>query len=165
MREKQSLYDLIKEQNEEFYNTTGISLEKWRELGENGIDIPMRIPLHGRSMKPLIRPEKDIVTIMPMVREPKIGDIVLFQRNDGKFIVHRVYRVFSDGIQTWGDNCQRADVPMKREDVYGLIVSMERDGRTYQLDTDKQRTFGIRWMKYGRKAWMVLKRIKRLAGR
>ena len=130
MREKQSLYDLIKEQNEEFYNTTGISLEKWRELGENGIDIPMRIPLHGRSMKPLIRPEKDIVTIMPM-----------------------------------GDNCQRADVPMKREDVYGLIVSMERDGRTYQLDTDKQRTFGIRWMKYGRKAWMVLKRIKRLAGR
>lgn len=162
MRDNQSLYDLLKDQerDEDSYNTTGISLEKWKELGENGVSIPMRIPLHGSSMSPLIRSEKDIVTIMPLVRDPMIGDIVLLNGGNGKTIAHRVYKVFPDGIQTWGDNCRNADPPRKRKDIYGLIVSMDRDGKIHQLDTDKQRAYGIIWMKYGRKAWMALKMIR-----
>jgi hypothetical protein len=164
MSETQSLYDLLKEQNGES-SDSGICLEKWRELGENGAGIPVKMSLHGISMKPLIRPEKDIVTIMPLVRNPMVGDIVMFRRADGKNIAHRVYRVFPNGIQTWGDNCQRPDAPIKREDIYGLIVSMEKNGRTYLLDTDKQRAYGIRWMKYARPAWIVLQKIRAIGGK
>ncbi len=161
MSKAQSLYDLLSEQvqDEESFDS-GVSLEKWRELGENGVIIPLKIPLQGSSMEPLIRSRKDIVTVMPLVGDPMVGDIILFRRNDGKNIVHRVYRIFPDGIQTWGDNCQRPDAPRKREDIYGLIVSMEKNGKSYQLDTDKQRAYGIRWMKYGRMPWMVLQRIR-----
>ena len=166
MSPTQSLYELFKEleKNEDALDY-GQIVEKWRELGDKGIVIPMKIPLHGDSMMPLIRPEKDIVTIMPLTRAPMVGDIVLFRRSDGKNIVHRVYRVFPNGIQTWGDNCQRADAPRKRNDVYGLIVSVEKDGNTYQLDTDKQRAYGVGWMKYGRPAWLIVQRIKSAAGR
>ena len=161
MKLSQSLYNILKGQEEsEEPSNTGFSLEKWQELGKNGVPIPMKIPLHGSSMVPLIRSEKDMVTVMPLVREPMVGDIVLFCRADGKKIVHRVYRVFPDGVQTWGDNCQRADAPIKREAIYGIIVSMEKDGKTYQLDTEKQRAYGIRWMRYGRPAWMTMKKIK-----
>ena len=166
MSKKQSLYDLLKEQEQnENALDTGLSLEKWRELGENGVEIPMKIPLHGSSMKPLIRPEKDKVEIMPLVREPLVGDIVMFRRADGKNIVHRVCRVFPDGIQTWGDNCRRADAPIKREDIYGIIASMERNGKTYQLDTDRQRAYGIIWMKYGRLLWIVPRTIRSIGGK
>lgn len=166
MSDLQNLYDILKkqEQNIESFDT-GLSLDKWRELGENGVSIPMKIQLHGSSMKPLIRSEKDIVTIMPLVRDPMVGDIVMFRGVDGRNIVHRVYKIFPDRIQTWGDNCQRADAPRKREDLYGIIVSLEKDGKTYQLDTDKQRAYGIRWMKYGRPAWMVLIKIKAFGGK
>lgn len=165
MSETQSLYDLLKEQgqNEDSLDT-GLSLEKWRELGKNGVSIPMKIPLHGSSMKPLIRPEKDLVTVMPLVREPLVGDIVLFRKRNGKNIAHRVCRVFPDGIQTCGDNCFIPDAPRKRDDVFGLIVSMERNGKTHQLDTDQQRAYGIRWLKYGRPLWTVPQMIKLIGG-
>lgn len=166
MNKGPSLYELLKEQeqSEESFDTE-LCLEKWRELGKNGAAIPMRIPLHGSSMKPLIRSEKDIVTIMPLIRDPMIGDIVLFRGSDGRIIVHRVYRIFPGGIQTWGDNCLRADAPRKREDIYGLIVSVEKDGKIYQLDTDEQRAYGIRWMKYGRPVWGALKKIRAIGGK
>ena len=166
MSKPQGLYDLLKdqEQNEEHLDS-GLSLEKWRELGENGVTIPLKISLHGGSMKPFINPEKDIVTIIPLIRDPMVGDIIMFRRTDGKNIAHRIYRVFPDGIQTWGDNCPKPDAPRKREDIYGLIVAVEKDGKTYQLDTDKQRVYGLRWLKYGRPAWILLKKIKTIAGR
>ena len=166
MSKAAGLYDLLKEQEQsEGSFDAGLSLEQWRELGMNGVAIPMSIPLHGTSMKPLIRPEKDTVTIVPLAREPMVGDIVLFRRSDGKNIVHRVYKVFPDGLQTWGDNCLLPDAPIKREDVYGLVVSMEKKGKTYALDTDRQRACGLRWMKYGRPVWMALRRIRAFGGR
>ena len=165
MSEAQSLYELLKEQEQNGNPLdAGLNLEKWRELGENGVSIPMKIPLHGSSMKPLIRPERDLVTIMPVVRDPLVGDIVLFRRSDGKNIAHRIYRVLPGRIQTWGDNCIRADAPIKREDIYGVIVSMERAGKTYQLDTDQQRAFGIRWLKYGRPLWTIPQKIRAIGG-
>ena len=163
MNKDQDLYEIIKDQeiNKESIDV-GVSLEKWRELGRNGAVIPMKIPLHGTSMWPFIRSEKDIVTIIPLVRNPMVGDIVLFRGSRGKNVVHRVYKVFPDGIQTWGDNCQRPDLPRKCEEIYGLIVSVERNGQTYQIDTAKQRAYGIRWMKYGRPVWMMLKKILKI---
>ena len=166
MSNPQNLYDLLKKQEQDGVSfDTGISIEKWRELGENGAAIPIKISLQGNSMKPVIRPGKDIVTIMPLVRNPMVGDIVLFRRKDGKNIVHRVYRVYQDWIQTWGDNCLRADEPIKRRDVYGVLVSVERNGKTFQLDTDKQRAYGIRWMKYGRSVWTVPKKLKTIGNK
>lgn len=163
MSKARSLYDQLKEQkqDEESFDT-GIDLENWRELGRNGVTIPITIQLYGTSMKPLINTKKDIVTIMPLSRDPMVGDIVMFRRADGKNIAHRVYRVFPDGIQTWGDNCIRADAPIKYDDIYGLVVSISKNGKVYDLDNDKQRTYGIRWMKYGRPVWMMLKKIRNI---
>ena len=136
MSKAQSLYDFLneQEQNEDSFDS-GVSLEKWRELGENGVTIPLKIPLQGVSMEPLIRSRKDIVTIMPLVRDPVVGDIVLFRRNDGKNIVHRVCRVFPDGIQTWGDNCYSPDPFITISSVIGIAVSFNRNGQTINLDS------------------------------
>ena len=79
--------------------------------------------------------------------------------------MHRVYRTFTDGIQTWGDNCIQADAQRKREDIFGLIVSLEKNGKTYQLDSDKQRAYGVKWMKYGRPVWMIVQKIRATGGK
>lgn len=125
----------------------GLTVEQWLELVKRGANIPVTIPILGVSMLPLIRYKIDPVTIVPLRREPTEGDVVLFRRfGDGVMVVHRVFRVMEDRVQTWGDNCPKPDHPVVREDVLGLVVSVSRNGKTIPLDTEEQRRRGVRWM-------------------
>ena len=142
-----------------------LGLEKWAEYARNGIDIPITTLLHGNSMEPLIRYMKDEVTITPMKREPLVGDVVLFRRADGKYVVHRVHQVTEAGVRTWGDNCVSPDAPLRREDVLGLVVRVKRGGREIALDTPEQRAYGERWTRRGRAVWLRYKRLRALGGK
>ncbi len=148
--------------------SVSMPVEQWCTLVQRGAAIPVTIPLMGTSMMPLIRYEKDPVTILPLRRPLERGDIVLFRREDGAFVVHRVYRLSEDGsrVQTWGDNCLTPDRPVACSEVLGLVVSMNRRGREIPLDTEKQRRRGIRWMDspLRRKAWFAFRRIWVFAG-
>ena len=145
--------------------TRTITLEEWAEYAQKGVDIPITVPLHGSSMEPMIRYMKDPVTIIPLKREPLVGDIVMFRRADGAYVAHRVYRVTPDRIITWGDNCAAPDAPLRRENVLGLLTAMERGGKRYNLDTDRQRQYGKRWMEKGRGPWMMYRRVRGKVGR
>lgn len=128
--------------------SVGLTAEQWVALAKQGAKVPMTIPIMGTSMLPLIRYKVDPVTILPLDREPLEGDIVLFRHaGDGDLVVHRVYRVLGDQVQTWGDNRPKPDRPVGRSEVLGLVVSMRRGDRTIPLDTDEQRRRGVRWMR------------------
>ena len=115
--------------------TRSLSIEEWSALAESGIKIPVTIQLEGKSMEPLIRFRKDYVTVIPLNRDIRVSDIVVFRNSDGRFCAHRVKKVQKDTIQTLGDNCFEPDKPADKDNVFGLIVSMERDGRKYNLDS------------------------------
>ena len=144
-----------------------LTSEQWCSLVEQGIDIPLTIPIHGTSMLPLIRYGRDPATIVPLKREPLVGDIVLFRRRDVELVIHRVWQVLPDGVQTWGDNCRAKDRPVRRRDVLGLVVSVNRDGREIPLDTDRQRRSGVKWMTspIRRPLWFGYRKARSLAGR
>lgn len=141
-----------------------ISIQKWCEYAKSGIEFPVKIPLYGNSMEPLIRYKKDIVTVVPLKRELIPGDIVLFKRQDGIFVIHRIYKVNIQGrmVQTWGDNCFFPDQPVKLENVLGLVVCVDKNGKKYMLDTEKQRTKGVQWMNsvFKRKCWFIYREIR-----
>ncbi len=128
-------------------SSIGLSVEQWQALVQRGARVPVTIPIMGNSMVPVIRYKVDPTTIVPLSREPMEGDIVLFRRaGDAALVVHRVWRVLEDQVQTWGDNCPNPDRPVPREDVLGLAVSVRRNGRDIPLDTEEQRRRGVRWM-------------------
>ena len=118
--------------------------------------MPVTIRLQGESMRPLIRKGRDRVTIVPVKRSLKVGDIVLFRSGDGRYVVHRVCALRTDMVCTLGDNCSFNDGWIPREDVWGLVVKMERNGRTCVLDSKWSRAFGRLWM-----ATLPLRRIYR----
>lgn len=145
-----------------------LSVEQWLELVQRGANIPVTIPLMGTSMLPVIRYKVDPTTIVPLNREPVEGDIVLFRRfGDGAWVVHRVYRVMGDQVQTWGDNSPRPDHPVSREDVPGLVVSICRNGKTIRLDTEEQRRWGVKWMHstVRRRLWFTWSTLRWLPGK
>lgn len=141
-----------------------ISVEDWCRLAEEGIAIPITTYLSGISMEPMIRYQKDPVTIKPVDRDLIPGDVVLFRRPDGAFVVHRVFRVLNNGreVQTWGDNCKDSDPVMPAGAVLGIAVAYERDGKRYVLDTDEQRKKGLMWLqsKYRRAVWFLFRRVR-----
>ena len=141
-----------------------LSIAQWRALAEDGTVIPMRIPLEGDSMHPLIRRGRDPVTILPLSRKLRRGDVVLFENPPGRYVVHRVYRLKDGAVQTLGDNCWNPDPWMAEKQVLGQAVQAERNGRKIPLDNRAARAFGRLWMAL-LPARRVYPRLRRLAGR
>ena len=118
------------------------SVPEWHRLAQDGTKIPVRIPLSGWSMEPLIRMNKDIVTSIPLEEIPQIGDIVLFaDQKQGRYVVHRVWSLNDGKILTWGDNCPAPDNWLPLEDVWGKAVLIERGKRKIQPNPAK----GMKW--------------------
>lgn len=122
--------------------TRSVSIEEWCSLAGTGEVMPIRIQLDGISMQPLVRRKRDYVTVVPVRRELKKGDIVLFLDKKTRYCVHRVNKIDGDRIRTLGDNCFNYDGWTDRDKILGLVVSLERNGKKYNLDSDTFRFYG-----------------------
>lgn len=123
-----------------------IPIEKWHALSLDETNINVKIQLMGHSMQPLIRREKDFVTIQPLKREPLKGDIVLFKNVDGRYIVHRVKKISGDMLQTMGDNCTNPDKEIEKNEIFGLVTYVHRGKRNLHVDSFVWRLFGQIWL-------------------
>ena len=145
-----------------------LSLEEWCQLAKEGIAVPITTPLRWISMEPMIRVNRDPVTFIPVSRDLIPGDVVLFERQDGAYVCHRVFKILDNGntILTWGDNAEQPDEPVPRSAVFGLAVSYERDGKRYTLDSDEQRRKGLKWLesKWKRPAFVQYRKIRHQIG-
>lgn len=133
-----------------------ISVDVWHALAKEGAAPPVTIPLDGNSMLPLIRRGVDPVTIIPLQRALKKGDVVLLTTGAGRYVVHRVFKIRGNRVQTLGDNCVYPDPWIAREDVLGQAVCFSRKGRKRRLDTASARLWGRAWMALFplRKRWL-----------
>ena len=123
-----------------------LSIERWRQLGLQGDMLPVTITLDGDSMRPLIRRGRDRVTILPATRDLHIGDVVLFRSAQGRYVVHRIWKIDGDRVRTLGDNCMNPDAWIPVESVWGQVVCFERAGRSWRLNTGLSRAWGRIWM-------------------
>lgn len=131
------------EQNPEIIS---ISIRDWAALAASDGPSNVTIRLHGNSMRPLVRKERDFVTIAHLTRKLKRGDVVLFQARDGRYTVHRVIRLLPGHILTQGDNCRRPDSPTPLEDVFGLVVQVKRGKLHFSIDNIFSRFCGLFWI-------------------
>lgn len=134
------------EENKQAVRKIGISVPEWRELVKSGCEIPVETTLDGTSMQPFIRRGLDTVTVCPLRRKPKRGDIVLFVDHRGKHVVHRVYKTEQNTVWTLGDGCNAPDPPVSYEDIGGIVTQVRRGNRTVNTDTAFSRLLGKIWM-------------------
>lgn len=126
--------------------TRSIGIEDWCRLAREGAAPPVTIVLEGSSMQPLIRRGKDPVTIIPLQRPVKIGDVVLFTTGNNRFVVHRVWKLKPGQVRTFGDNCWYPDLWIPDACVLGQVICCSRNGRKIRLDTQASRNWGRFWM-------------------
>lgn len=80
----------------------------------------------GISMLPLIRPAQDkVVLIEPL--SIKKQDIVLYRRNDGKFVLHRVMYIKNGEYLMCGDNQSSLERGIRIENILAKVSEIKKD--------------------------------------
>lgn len=84
----------------------------------------------GNSMLPLLRHRRDKVCIVkPDENNLKKYDIPLFIRKDGKYILHRIVEVKTDGYVILGDNQCVKEYPVFNSQIIGVVKGISRNGK------------------------------------
>jgi len=125
---------------------------EWYQLAKEGMAPPVRIQLSGNSMFPLIRHQRDYVTVISPDRPVSVGDIILLREpGSGRYVMHRVWQLKEGRVLTWGDNCEAPDGWYPMEDIWGKVVLIERGRKKIEPDARK----GLRWAKFWHQAGKV----------
>ena len=122
--------------------------------GENdGIKIEEKINKNGKivssvsgfSMYPLLKNQRDTVTVEKISRRLKKYDVPLYRRNE-KYILHRVIAVKDNGYIIRGDNCFFIETDIKYENVLGVMTSFCRNGHIHSTDEFGYKLYSRIWV-------------------
>lgn len=83
----------------------------------------------GVSMQPYIKDKIDKVTITNLSSDPQKGDVVLYKRENGRFVLHRIVGVGEQGYIMRGDNQWFCEYPIKKESIKAILKSVEHNGK------------------------------------
>ena len=101
-----------------------------RELAEEGRVASMLIA--GSSMSPFLCHNRDYIYFTRPERELRRGDMVFYQRDTGQYVMHRIYRKKEDGYYMAGDAQTQIEGPLRRDQIFALVVKVKRKGRIIQ---------------------------------
>lgn len=94
---------------------------------------PLLIAPQGTSMFPFLISGRDKVLITPITsqKRPRRGDIVLYRREEGLLVLHRMHHRNRKGYFFTGDNQTELEGPLDREQLLGIVTRICRQGRDF----------------------------------
>ncbi|MBO5838017.1 MAG: S24/S26 family peptidase [Clostridia bacterium] len=98
----------------------------------------------GYSMHPLLRNRRDSVVLVPPGKQKK-GDIILYRRESGQFVLHRIIQQEQQHYICSGDN-QVMREPVTREQILAVVDGFTRKGKSYSLDHPGYRVYTWMWV-------------------
>ena len=107
------------------------------EAFNRGLDF--QIPITGTSMNPLLYQKRDFVKIVKPSLPLELGDIPLYRRADGAFVLHRVVDIKDNGEYVMcGDNQFLLEYGITDANIIGIAKTLVIDGKEIDVDTDKE---------------------------
>ena len=98
----------------------------------------------GSSMLPMLVSRRDSVILVPPGGEKK-GDVVLYQRDNSQYVLHRIIEVTQTGYIISGDN-QAMREPVTKEQLLAVMEGFVRNGKQYTLDAPLYRLYQTVWV-------------------
>lgn len=92
-----------------------------------------RLIVTGNSMYPTFRNRKDQVILTEPQRPPVRPDVILYRRDSGQYVLHRIVRM--KGQDTYicsGDNQWQPET-VRRDQVFAVVSGFVRDRKVYTL--------------------------------
>ena len=104
--------------------------------------------ISGGSMTPFLVHGRDTV-YLSRIREPlKRGDMVLYRRDSGNYVLHRIYRTESETFTLVGDAQTKLEPGIRQDQMLALVTAVRRKGKLLQP--------GSFWWEFFRRVWIRL---------
>lgn len=120
-------------------------------LLEEADAIPLVIS--GGSMSPFLVHGRDTVFLSRVDRPLKRGDMILYRRDSGKYILHRIWKVENGSYTLVGDAQFQLEPGIRPEQVLAIVHSVQRKG--------KHLTQGDFWWEFFEKVWIRMVPLRR----
>ena len=132
---------------------------------ENNCEV--KITIKGNSMFPLLRHGRDRVKLNS-VTDVKKYDIVLYRRDNGKYILHRIVKMNGDTLGIAGDNEQQIEYPIYKSQIIAIVTGFWRKGKYYECDSMLHKIYSRIWLMIlpkRRKALRILRKANKIRRR
>ena len=129
-------------------NTTNHTIDVHRDadafvdLLSSGAVFPLVVT--GSSMMPFLRNGRDIVRLHKTDRFYR-GQIVLFRRRSGDFVLHRIRRICPDGRLLMNGDAQKWCEYIQRDQVLAEVISISRNQRDVDPNSMLSRVVRFLW--------------------
>lgn len=90
------------------------------------------ITARGYSMMPFIEHERDKL-VFSQPGDIQVGDVVLAEINPGLYVCHRIDVLSGERVVLRGDGNIRGTEQCHRENILGMLIAVERNGKMYDL--------------------------------
>ena len=104
--------------------------------------------ISGGSMTPFLVHRRDTVYLSKADRPLKRGDMVLYQRDNGRYVLHRVLRADGDAFTMIGDAQTQPEPGIRRDQIRAVVTAVRRK--------DKLLKKGNFWWDFFEKVWIRL---------
>ena len=111
----------------------------------------------GTSMRPMLDNGKDQVILSPLPEKLKKFDLPLYRRENGQFVLHRIFKIRNEGYYMMGDRLIDLEGPIEADAIFAIVTEVERNGRWISTDA-------FCW-KFICGAWRALYPVRKLAYR
>lgn len=106
----------------------------------------VKITVTGFSMYPLVSSRRDAV-LLAKAEDIKVGDVPLFVREDGSYILHRLVGEKDGAFVAMGDYETEKEYPVYRENIVAKAVGFYRKGRYIDCQSAGYRVYSFVWRK------------------
>lgn len=113
----------------------------------------VELTVTGNSMKPMLFHRKSRVRLQPP-RELQVGDLPLYRRDNGHFVLHRVIAVEQESYTCCGDNQWHPERGIRQDQILAVVSDF--------LPMHQWRSVNEWWYRVYWHSWIWLRPVRRL---
>ena len=99
-----------------------------------------RLYPRGVSMLPLFRQGTDSV-VLASLGEVAVNDMILYRRDDGSFVLHRVVKIKNGEYIMCGDNQYELEYGVEKRHLLARVAYFYRDSERVSLDNERYKNY------------------------
>lgn len=103
------------------------------------------ISASGNSMYPLFRHQKDQVRLSKAEGTLKKYDMILYRRDNGQYVLHRIVGIGANGFILRGDAQTVNEYPVREDQVIAKVSGFVRKGKEYTCNEMLYRLYVYLW--------------------
>lgn len=128
-----------------------ILMDKLIGLLEETESVPLVIS--GGSMVPFLVHGRDSVYLSKVTAPLKRGDMILYRRDNGRYILHRIWRIEKESFTMVGDAQTVLEPGIRPDQVLARVTSVRRKGKLLRS--------GSFWWEFFEKVWIRIVPLRR----